>query len=184
MIDKENSRADKNDNYKPILDPQNSSTETTSNSMPNSNISEDKQPESQHALVKRIKVSDRWMIHLTAALVFASILSAIIFYKQWQTMHGQLDQMISTGKQTDELIKANVGLAESAKKQAAAATEAAKISRDTFNAAKDAANAANISAIAANEANRLSREMFEASQRPWVKLAGITIKYGDTSPIS
>src|SRR5574337_157910 len=65
-------------------------SETTSNSMSNSNISEDNQRESQKALVERIKVSDRWMVRLTAVLALTSIVSAIIIYFQLWTMHGQL----------------------------------------------------------------------------------------------
>lgn len=154
MIDKENSSTDGTDKFEPILESIEPSSETASNGMQNNNnIGDNKQPVTQRTLIDRIKISDRWMIFLTAALVFASIVSAVIFYFQWRTMRNQLDEMKSTGKQADELIKANTALADSARKQA---------------------EAANVSAKAASESNKLNRELFEASQRPWIK-ADVTI---------
>lgn len=165
------------DNIKPAQDSPEVSHGKRSNGTTVKSESKGNQAESQQALVDRINASDRWMIILTAAIVITSIVSAVFFYQQWQTMHGQLDEMKSTGKQTDALIKANYGLVSSAKKQAeaaikqaSAAVEVANISRAASIAAQTTANAAKITANAANESNRLSLLAMNAQQRPWISV--------------
>lgn len=51
----------------------------------------------------------RWtraLVWWTAALVVVGVVTAFIFWRQLNTMSGQLDEMKSTGKQTDQLIEA------------------------------------------------------------------------------
>ncbi len=43
--------------------------------------------------VKRFSTTDIWMIFLTGALVVVNVISACLFYIQWKTMNGQLDEM-------------------------------------------------------------------------------------------
>ena len=93
---------------------------------------EAQEPE-QKEYALRNKQNNFWMIVFTAVIAFTGVISGIIFYKQLQTMHGQLAVMSSTSKQTDTLINAN-----------------------------------NVLANAATEANKLNRELFAASERPWV----------------
>jgi hypothetical protein len=61
---------------------------------------------SEQAFVDRFRKTDRWMIGLTAVIAFATVISAIIFFRQLSVMQGQLEEMRSSGHQTDETIKA------------------------------------------------------------------------------
>jgi hypothetical protein len=77
--------------------------------------------------------------------VIGLLLAAAFAFCQLMVMRSQLGEMESSGKQADDLIKANVALAESAKKQAeaaasqaAAAVESVKIARDNLLAAERA----------------------------------------------
>ena len=47
----------------------------------------------EQAFVDRITKSDRWMIWLTAAIVFTGVVSAFISKGQWSVMEAQLDEM-------------------------------------------------------------------------------------------
>ena len=73
------------------------------------------------ALVERINRSDRWMIGLTAVIAIGGLISAIIFGGQLYVMKSQLEEMQSTGRQTDEMIAATKLLAKAASDHASAA---------------------------------------------------------------
>jgi hypothetical protein len=79
---------------------------------------------SNQTLVDRIDRSDRWMIALTAVIAVGGAISAFLFWKHLQAfegqlavMSGQLEEMKSSGRQTDELIAANKRTADVARDQ-------------------------------------------------------------------
>jgi hypothetical protein len=75
---------------------------------------------SEQAFVDRIKISDRWMIGLTGAIVATGIISAFIFAGQLSIMNGQLSEMKSSGLQEDRLVEANGRFATAVEQQALA----------------------------------------------------------------
>ena len=80
------------------------------------------------ALVSVLRRStDKWNIILAAA----GVISATIFYNQLSVMQAQLDEMKSTGKQTEEMIATNKSLAVAAEK-------AADVAKQTLIAAQRA----------------------------------------------
>ena len=64
------------------------------------------------------------MIALTAVIAAAGVVGACIFNNQLSVMQGQLDEMKSTGKQTDTMIAANKIIATAAQKSAEVAEKA------------------------------------------------------------
>jgi hypothetical protein len=62
---------------------------------------------SDQVLLDRIKISDRWMILLTAVVAGTGLLGTIISFFQWNSMQGQLKEMQSNSAQTDNLLRQN-----------------------------------------------------------------------------
>jgi hypothetical protein len=58
------------------------------------------------------------MLVLTAVIAVTGVIGALIFNNQLRVMQGQLDEMRSTGEQTDRLIDTNRLIAEAAQKSA------------------------------------------------------------------
>jgi hypothetical protein len=81
---------------------------------------------------RKTAIATAWIAVLTAVIGGIGIAQWIVFSDQLEAMRGQLDEMKSTGRQTDELIRANSNLAEAARKQADAAADTARISQDAF----------------------------------------------------
>ncbi len=67
--------------------------------------------------------TDIWMVSLTGLIALGGIISATIFNSQLSVMQGQLDEMKSTGIQTNEMIAANKVLAAAAEKSAKVAED-------------------------------------------------------------
>jgi hypothetical protein len=73
--------------------------------------------------------SEILMVVFTAVIAVTGVIGAIIFGGQLSVMQGQLTEMQSTGKQTDQLIEANKSLGDAAAKQAVAAERASTTGR-------------------------------------------------------
>jgi hypothetical protein len=71
------------------------------------------------------------MIALTAVIAAAGVVGACIFNNQLSVMQGQLDEMKSTGKQTDIIIETNKKLAEATQQSADAASDSVKLTKET-----------------------------------------------------
>jgi hypothetical protein len=79
------------------------------------------------------KWADKWMVRLTAGLVLLAAVSAVVGYLQWTSINGQLEEMRSSGSQTERQIILAMGqlavanrAATSASIQADAATQTTK----------------------------------------------------------
>lgn len=84
--------------------------------------------------------TDIWMIGLTALIAVAGVVSATIFNNQLSVMQGQLDEMKSTGKQTDEMIITNKQIAD-------AAERSVKVAEDSILKLQRAISASSASTI-------------------------------------
>jgi hypothetical protein len=89
--------------------------------------------------------SEILMAVFTAVIATTGVIGALIFNNQLSVMQGQLDEMKSTGKQTEALIKSSSISAEASQTQAKAAAES------------------NVAAVKA----------LQQSQRPWVIVESI-----------
>jgi hypothetical protein len=78
------------------------------------------------------------MIALTAVIAAAGVVGACIFNNQLAVMQGQLEEMKSTGKQTDAVIEINRQLAESTKDAADSAKKSAQATELNANALMNA----------------------------------------------
>jgi hypothetical protein len=137
-------------------------------------ICQEKHEESQKTLEDRIKISDRWMIRLTAALVFVSMVSAAIYYFQLRAMKTQADIMQGQLITAQDSIKIAKNTLEDARKsgeeQSARAERLTKSNEKIAQASKQSVETAK---DAAKKSLDATIDNFHLEQRAWVGVTTI-----------
>jgi hypothetical protein len=119
----------------------------------------------QDSAAQKAENVNRWYRRPEIINLMFTFAIVVIYGTQAYFMHGQWNEMISTGKQTDELLRIANQQMENTRKLATVGENANELAREALNKTE----------LRTKEATQFSRDTISREQRPWVSTGPIRI---------